>query len=96
MAIRWFIQDSKQLSAEEREKAYDLLVSTPGLSYAVETRTNRQIDEMNILQVMALSRRYKTLILSLSLCAVSVPGLLNISILSHSYRYLSVYLCVHS
>ncbi|PHJ24424.1 ribonuclease hii [Cystoisospora suis] len=44
------VYDSKQLSAEEREKAYNLLVSTPGLSYAVETRTNRQIDEMNILQ----------------------------------------------
>lgn len=53
--VVWLIQDSKQLSPEEREKAYNLLISTPGLSYAVETRTNRQIDEMNILQVKGRS-----------------------------------------
>lgn len=44
------IDDSKKLREEERERLFEVLVSTPGVSYAVYIVEARTIDEVNILQ----------------------------------------------
>lgn len=44
------IRDSKQLTAQQREKAYNQLINLPGVSYGIGQASAEEIDSLNIIQ----------------------------------------------
>ncbi len=51
------IRDSKKTSEKKREKLYELLLCDPGSEISVGITSNKEIDEMNILEATKLSMR---------------------------------------
>lgn len=67
------VNDSKALSAEQREKAYDTIMAK-ALAVGVASASVREIDELNILQATMLAMRRATEALSLSPIHAFVDG----------------------
>ena len=51
------LKDSKQLSANERERLYALLTSYPDVTYSIQSVSERVIDRINILQATLLAMK---------------------------------------
>lgn len=51
------VNDSKKLSAGQRENLYRILISHPGISYGVGTVSEKVIDKINILQATKLAMK---------------------------------------
>lgn len=51
------VDDSKKLTAKQREELKELIINTPGVKYSVQTISAETIDKINILQATYLGMR---------------------------------------
>lgn len=68
------VKDSKQLSEKQRERAFQLLTTFPGVLYAIESVSEQVIDEINILQATLLAMKRAVESISIIPILVLVDG----------------------